>query len=310
MTESSLSSTLPDTLPATAERAERWIGPALAGMAVLGLAAFAATAYAVVTERSERLAWEERRTVLVRRIDTLEQQVTALDGQVATLAERRKGLADEVAGLEARRGKEDSALKDAQERLAALRADETRVRERADAEVEKAAGTLTELRGRAASVTADLEGRRTELERARREVADLEAARKRLPDAQREVQQLDARLAQLRDEQKSLEPQIVAKRGELQLIQERLAQLAAERRQADALGGDLEKARQDLAAVRADLDQAQRDLRAATNRRNAVEGEVRWTRSVRQPRWRVKRESCGITSPARCSASLRTRASG
>ena len=33
-------------------------------------------------------------------------------------------------------------------------------------------------------------------------------------------------------------------------------------------------------------------------------GPLRWTRSVRQPRWRVKRESRGVMAPSRCPASV------
>lgn len=354
MTELSPNSTPFETAalppPAAAERAGRWIAPSLLVMAVLGVAAFAAVGYVVVSERADRLAWEERRSVLVRQLDTLGQQVTTLDGQVTTLGDRRKSLADEVAGLEVRRGKEDSALKEASERLAGLRADETRMRERLDvgrteaetlerrrqslatdvaglekdraalneqlkqrdalsasvadlgrrqqdlqrqvtpleqkvaaleqqrertaADVEKNTTALAELRSRSSALAAEVEGRKVELDRIRRDIAEADAARKRLPDAQRDVQQAEARLAQLRDEQKALEPQLIARRGELQQVQERLVQLVAERRQAEALTADADKARLALTAVRADLDQNERDLRAATARRNAVEGEV------------------------------------
>jgi phosphatidylethanolamine-binding protein (PEBP) family uncharacterized protein len=37
---------------------------------------------------------------------------------------------------------------------------------------------------------------------------------------------------------------------------------------------------------------------------------LRWTRSARQPRWRVKRESRGVMAPGRCSASAWTRVAG
>jgi Fic family protein len=53
-------------------------------------------------------------------------------------------------------------------------------------------------------------------------------------------------------------------------------------------------------------------LKAAQQRLewHVLVGYLRWTRSARQPGWRVKRESRGITAPARCSASAWTRVAG
>jgi hypothetical protein len=66
--------------------------------------------------------------------------------------------------------------------------------------------------------------------------------------------------------------------------------------------------------IRRGVHRSTKDLEAAItayiDARNADPKPLRWTRSARQPRWRVKRESRGVTAPGRCSASAWTRVAG